>query len=401
MNLLIENARVILKSKIMNGYVLIKDGWIAQVGSGTPATDDPSVQVMDGKGLYLSPGFFELHTHGAGGCDFMDDSPEDMLTAAMTHLKHGTTSILPTTVAASPKEMFRCIDNFHIVKKSMKNGPNLIGLHMEGQYISVKQKGAIDERYIRNPDPQEYRKMVEYADGAIVRWSVAPELAGAMEMGDYLVKNHILPSIGHSDAEYSHVLEAFHHGYTHVTHLYSGMSTIVRKGGFRYLGVTESAYAIEELTVEIIADGCHLPAELLRMVYRIKGPDKTCLVCDSMRCTGTDLRESALGSRNSGSKVIIEDGVAKLPDRSAFAGSIATDDRLVHVMHDKAGVPLWDCITMMCLTPAKIMRLDDRKGSIAIGKDADLVLFDDNITVKHVLVGGKTVYNQTDMQSNN
>lgn len=394
MKLLIQNVRMILEDSVTQGYILVSDGKIAEIGRGNPPKVDVSIPVIDGKNNYLSPGFFELHTHGAGGSDFMDESPKDMVTAAMTHLRHGTTSILPTTVAASPEEMLRCIRNFQTVKKSMKNGPNWIGLHMEGPYLSVRQKGAIDEHYIRNPDPAEYRKMVELADGAIARWTVAPELDGALEMGDYLTEHHILPSIGHSDAEYSHVVKAFQHGFTHVTHLYSGMSTIVRRGGFRFLGVTESAYAMEDLTVEIIADGCHLPPELLHMVYRLKGPDKICLVCDSMRCAGTDVKESELGSRNSGRKVIVEDGVAKLPDRSAFAGSIATDDRLVRVMYDKAGVPLGDCIKMMCLTPARIMHMADRKGSIAKGKDADLVIFDDAIHVQYVLVAGQVVCRQ-------
>lgn len=392
MKLMIKNVQVILKDRVIYGYVLIKDGIITEVGYGAPKSDETSVQVTDGKGLYLSPGFFELHTHGAGGADFMDESPESMIIASKKHMEHGTTSVLPTTVAASPEEMLRCIDNFKTAKKNMKDGPNLIGLHMEGPYFNVSQKGAIDEAYIRNPDPAEYEKMVEYADGAIVRWSVAPELPGAMEMGDYLVKHNILPSVGHSNAEYSHVAEAFKHGYTHVTHLYSGMSTIVRRGGFRFLGVIESAYALEDLTVEIIADGCHMPTELLRTVYRIKGPDKTCLVCDSMSCADTNEKESVLGSKDSGRKVIIEDGVAKLPDRSAFAGSIATDDRLIRVMHDDVGAPLYDCVKMMSLTPAKIMGLDSRKGSIEVGKDADLVLFDDNINVKQVFVGGNSVY---------
>jgi N-acetylglucosamine-6-phosphate deacetylase len=392
--LYIKNARIILKDSVINGGVLISDGRIMRIEKNRQGAPEVSMPVLDAGGMYLSPGFFDLHTHGAGGSDFMDESPDDMVEAAKTHLRYGTTSLLPTTVAASPEEMLRCIDNFHTVQKSMRDGPNLIGLHMEGPYFSVKQKGAIDERYIRIPDPSEYRKMVEHADGAIARWSVAPELDGAMEMGDYLTQNHILPSIGHTDAEYSHVREATLHGYTHVTHLYSGMSTIVRRGGFRYLGVTESAYAIEELTVEIIADGCHLPPELLGMVYRLKGPDKICIVSDSMRCAGTDSRESELGNRNSGRSVIIEDGVAKLPDRSAFAGSIATDDRLVRVMHEQVGVPLHDCIRMMCLTPATIMHMDAEKGSIEPGKDADLVLFDDQIHVNCVLVAGKVVYRQ-------
>ncbi len=394
MKQMIRNVRLICRDQVVTGYLVVSDGKIAEVGRGPSPQAPEGFLVIDGKGLFLSPGFFELHTHGAGGSDFLDESPDDMVTAAMTHLQHGTTSILPTTVAASRKEMIRCIDNFKSVKKNMKDGPNMVGLHMEGPYLSPLQKGAIDEKYIRNPNPAEYQEMVERAEGGIARWTVAPELPGALEMGDYLVKNHILPSIGHSNAEYSHVLAAYQHGFTHVTHLYSGMSTIIRRGGFRFLGVTESAYAVEGLTVEVIADGCHLPPELLRTVYRLKGPDKVCLVCDSMRCAGTNATETELGSRDSGQKVIVEDGVAKMPDRTAFAGSIATDDRLVRVMHYKAGVPLYDCINMMCLTPAKVMGMDNRKGSLESGKDADLVLFDDNINIKAVFVGGKLVFQQ-------
>lgn len=392
MKQLFRNVRLVCTDQVVSGYLVADGKKIAEVGRGRAPEANGDLKVIDGGGLFLSPGFFELHTHGAGGSDFLDDSPDDMRTGVMTHLEHGTTSILPTTVAASREEMVRCIENFKTVKQSLENGPNMIGLHMEGPYLSARQKGAIDETYIRNPDPAEYRGMVELADGAIARWTVAPELPGAFEMGDYLTAHGILPSIGHSDAEYSHVAEACRHGFRHVTHLYSGMSTITRRGGFRFLGVTESAFALESLTVEVIADGCHLPPELLRTVYRLKGPEKVCLVCDSMRCAGTGATETVLGSRGSGRRVIVEDDVAKLPDRSAFAGSIATDDRLVRVMHYQAGVPLHDCINMMCLTPARVMGMDGRKGSLRSGKDADLVLFDEEIGVHAVFVGGKLVY---------
>ena len=391
MKQMFRNVRLILTDQVVNGYLVISGGKIAEVGRGEAPAAPDGMKVIDGRGRFLSPGFFELHTHGAGGSDFLDESPDDMVTAAMTHLRHGTTSILPTTVAASREEMTRCVDNFKTVKKNLKNGPNLVGLHLEGPYLSLAQKGAIDEKYIRNPDPKEYSELIERAEGGIARWTVAPELPGALKMGDYLVKNGVLPSIGHSNAEYSHVLAAYRHGFTHVTHLYSGMSTIVRRGGFRFPGVTESAYAVEGLTVEIIADGCHLPPEMLRMVYRMKGPGKVCLVCDSMRCAGTNAKESELGSRNSGRKVIVEDGVAKMPDRQAFAGSIAMDDRLVRVMHYRAGVPLHDCIRMMCLTPAAVMGMSGRKGSLEAGKDADLVLFDEEVNIQAVYVAGKLV----------
>ena len=143
--------------------------------------------------------------------------------------------------------------------------------------------------------------------------------------------------------------------------------------------------------MEIIADGCHLPVEMLRLVYKAKGADQTALVCDSMRCAGQNVRESFLGSRQSGIPVIIEDGVAKLADRSAFAGSIATDDRMVQVMYKEAGIPLEDCIKMMTLTPARIMGCSDWVGSIAPGKDANLVCFDEDIQIAGVMFKGKVV----------
>jgi len=166
------------------------------------------------------------------------------------------------------------------------------------------------------------------------------------------------------------------------------MSSITRRGGFRISGVLESAFCIEDMTVELIADGCHLPPEILNMVYRLKGVDKVALTSDSMRCAGQDVQESILGSLENGQRVVIEDDVAKMPDRNAFAGSIALNDRLIRVMTKKAGVPLHDAITMMTLTPAKILGIDTAKGSLEAGKDADLICFDEDIRIQGVMIGG-------------
>lgn len=274
----------------------------------------------------------------------------------------------------------------------MENGPHMPGLHMEGPYLSLEYKGAMNEKFLRDPDPSEYTSLINDYPGTILRWTVAPELPGAMKMGTYLADHGICASIGHSSAEYSQVKEAFYHGYTHVTHLFSAMSSIVRRDGFRFSGVQESAFLLNDMTVEIIADGCHLPPELLWAVWHFKGADHTVLTCDSMRCAGTNASRSFLGTAAAGLPVIIEDDVAKLMDRSGFGGSIATDDRLVRTMYKKAGVPLIDCIRMMSTTPARIIGLGNQKGSIACGKDADLVFFDDDINISRVLVMGKTTY---------
>ena len=182
-------------------------------------------------------------------------------------------------------------------------------------------------------------------------------------------------------------------GYRHVTHLYSCMSTVHRKNAYRFAGVLESAYLLDDLTVEIIADGIHLPAPLLQFVYRFKGPDSIALVTDSMRGAGMPDGLSILGSRENGQQVLIEDGVAKLMDRSAFAGSVATTDRLVRNMRTLAGATLTDAVKMATATPARIMGFADR-GELKAGNRADLVLFDEDIVIQRTIVGGQTVFTQ-------
>lgn len=387
---LIINAKIILPQRIISGGMLIRDGRIDAIYPGlTPKVD--GAEVIDAGGLYASPGFIELHTHGAGGADFMDGDAEAFVTACRTHLGHGTTTIYPTTLSAGVEEMYRAVDSFRAARELLGDMPNMPGLHFEGPYFSMEQRGAQDPKYIKAPDRTEYTGLVEYAGNDLKRWTVAPELDGALEMGDYLHEHGVLPSIGHSNAEYTQVLEAFKHHYTHVTHLYSGMSTIVRRGGFRFLGVIESTYAIDDLTAEVIADGCHIPPELLHMVYKLRGVDKTCLITDSLRCTGLHVSESITGSKENGQRIIIEDGVAKLPDRTAFAGSIATAERLVRTAYKLAGVPLEDSVHMLTLTPARIMGIDDECGSLEAGKRADVLLFNENVELQRIFCSGQEI----------
>jgi N-acetylglucosamine-6-phosphate deacetylase len=323
----------------------------------------------------------------------MDGSEEAFINAAKTHLRHGTTTLLPTTTAAADEDLLLTIEAFKKAKKHTLPLPCLPGLHLEGPYISAEQKGAQNPAYIRNPAPEHYEKILEKADGSILRWSVAPELEGALEMGRRLSSQGILMSIGHSNATYDQVLAAVDSGYTHVTHFYSGMSSVIRRGGYRVMGVIESAYLIDCLTIEIIADGSHLPPELLKLIVKCKDNEKICLVTDSMR--GADRKEgpTVLGSLKEAFQAIIEDGVAKLPDRSAFAGSVATTDRLVRVMVKQAGLPLEKAVAMMTRIPARVAGLE-KKGSLFPGKDADFILFDDNIDVKKVFVAGKEVFHR-------
>ena len=389
MQMLIRDVRIVDGGSVFAGSILAEDGIIAAILPPDARAD--GAETVEGGGLYASAGFIDCHTHGAGGHDFMDGTVEAFLGACRMHLSHGTTTILPTTLSASTGELVRSIAAFKEARALMAQEQCQPGMHLEGPYFAMNQKGGQDPRYIRDPDPAEYRRIVELADGAIVRWSIAPERHGAMEMGDYLTAHGIWPTIGHTDATYDDCVEALRHGYTHITHLYSCTSTITRRGGFRILGVTESAYALDGLTVEVIADGCHLPPELLRMIVKCKGVDRVIMVTDSLRPAGLDVRTAISGSREDGQVCIIEDGVAKLPDRSAFAGSIATADRLVRTMWKRAGVPLPGVIRMMCENPARLLHLEGRKGRLLSGHDADIVLFDEDVRVHGVYYAGRRV----------
>jgi N-acetylglucosamine-6-phosphate deacetylase len=384
------HAKLIINNRVIpDGFLLEDNGIVLEAGTMDSAPAGKARNIPCG-GLYLSPGFVDLHVHGGGGYDFMDGSEEAVVKAAKTHLRHGTTTLLPTTAASTDEDLFLTIEAFKKVKNRTVNMPCLPGLHLEGPYFSTEQKGAQNPAYIRSPAPEHYEKILEKAEGSILRWSAAPELEGALEMGRRLSSRGILMSIGHSNATYDEVLAAVDSGYTHVTHLYSCMSSIVRRRGYRVMGVIESAYLMDSLTVEIIADGSHLPPELLRLIVKCKDNEKICLVTDSMR--GADEKEgpTVLGSLKEAFPAIIEGGVAKLPDRSAFAGSVATTDRLVRVMVKQAGLSLEKAVAMMTRIPARIAGLET-KGNLLPGKDADFILFDDNITVKKVFISGKAV----------
>ncbi len=387
MNTKIVGGRLILAGDIRKDLILyLEDGKIAAI---TPH-DMPADEVIDAHGAYVSPGFIDIHSHGGGDADFMDGTSEAFLTAAEMHARHGTTTIIPTATSGTADEMAGMETAYEEAQLHNLRGADMPGLHLEGPYFAMSQRGAQDPRYVRNPDPAEYGEILKNTRH-ILRWSSAPELEGALDFARALQKRGILAAIGHSDADYDQVVKAVEAGYSHVTHLYSCMSTVHRKNAYRYAGIVEAAYLMDELTVEVIADGVHLPAALLQFVYRFKGPDKVALVTDSMRGAGMPDGLSILGSRKTGQQVLLEDGVAKLMDRSAFAGSVATTDRLVRNMVRLARASLIDAIKMATQTPAKIMKLNDR-GTLREGLRADIVIFDEDISVSRTIVNGRTVY---------
>ncbi|MBS1566322.1 MAG: N-acetylglucosamine-6-phosphate deacetylase [Bacteroidetes bacterium] len=386
----IYNGKLITPYRIVGNATLVLSDGIIQDVFEHPAEVADAIEI-DAQGQFIAPGFIDIHIHGGGGADFMDATPEAFLQVAETHARYGTTALSPTSLTSEKKDILRTLDAYEQATQKNDKGAAFIGMHLEGPYFAMNQRGAQDPRYIRNPDPEEYKELIAHSP-AIRRWSAAPELEGAMEFGRYVSDHGILASAAHTDAVYEDMIKGFENGYRLATHLYSGMSGVTRRNAFRHAGAIESALLIDEMDVEIIADGVHLPPALLQLVYKVKGADRIALITDAMRAAGQSVSESMIGSLHNGIKVIVEDDVAKLPDRSSFAGSIATADRLVRNMINLAGVPVTDAVRMMTSTPARIMGVSARKGSIARGKDADIVIFDKDINIALTIVNGNIVY---------
>lgn len=391
---LFYNAKIILKDTITAGGLLVENGKIKDVilqNDSAYLHKYEECTLIDVNQQYLSPGFIDIHIHGGGGHDFMDGTEEAFIQIAKTHARFGTTSLVPTTLTTTTERLEETLRSYEKVKQHFNEGADLLGIHLEGPYFAMNQRGAQDPRYIRNPNPKEYKSLIDKYK-SIVRWSAAPELKGALAFGEYLVANDIIAAIAHTDAIYEDVEKAYQVGYKLMTHFYSAMSGVTRRHAFRYAGVVEAGYLIDGFDVEIIADGVHLPDPLLKLIYKIKGPEKMVLITDAMRAAGTNDTMSILGSYDDGIEVLVEDGVAKLKDRTAFAGSVATTDRLVRTMLKLGNIPLTEIIRMMTLNPARVMKVEQEKGSIEIGKDADIVIFDNNIQIQYTMVKGNMVY---------
>ena len=392
---MILKGRVVLNDRIVRGAVRIMDGRIVLV-TRPELPGERGEEVLDFGDDYIMPGFVDLHTHGSGGFDFMDGTADDIIGAGLNHARHGTTTCLPTTLTCSDDDMFLFLKNLRTVKARQDAGELLScarmpGTHLEGPYFDMVEKGAQDPRYIRDPEPRHYNALLEAADGLIKRWSVAPERPGAMEFIEEMVKQGIVVSAAHTAATYEIMSEAYDRGLNLLTHFYSGMSTITRRGGFRVLGAVESGYLIDGMNLELICDGSHLPPELLRMILKLKDHRRIIACSDSMRGAGMPEGPSLLGPRNNGTPCIIEDGIAKMPDRTCFAGSVATGDRLARTLHRIAGLEMDEVSRILCLQPAALIGMDGEIGSIENGKNADLVVCDDEVNIKKVFIGGNAV----------
>lgn len=376
----LKSNRIVLPNGIFDGYIVIEDGKIAEITKTAPDCD-----ITDLSDSYVMAGFIDIHTHGGGGFSFTESSPEEIVKGCNFHLTHGTTTIVPTVTTGAFPIMREAVKNIKMAKSDKNALGNILGAHMEGPYLSPAQCGAQAPGHITEPKPDKYISLIDETGDTIVRWTYAPERDKNGEFCKFLKDHGIIASAGHTDAKYADMARAIDNGLNLVTHLYSCTSTVTRDHGFRSLGVIESTYLRDELTAEIIADGKHLPPDLVRMIVKIKGIDRVAAVTDSLCVAGSEAKSSVM----SGVEYIVEDGVAKLSDRSAFAGSVATADVLLRTLVNECGFSLSEASTMLSATPARLHGLN--KGKLESGLDADIVAVSKDLQVAKVYVSGKEI----------
>ncbi|MGN0813426.1 MAG: N-acetylglucosamine-6-phosphate deacetylase [Candidatus Coproplasma sp.] len=374
---------ILIDGRFRKGCVSFENGVICKVSEqDTPPVDG---EVFDATGMYVTPAFIDMHTHGALGEDFTFCTPEGVVKAVNYHFRHGTATILPTTLASDREGTLAALSAIKEAKGSKDLLGEIAGVHIEGPYFAPSMAGAQNPEYLTDPIEADYRLILDKFGDLVKKWSYAPERDKGARFARYLIEHGVLPSAGHTQAKYEDFSAAYAEGLRSVTHLYSCTSTITRENGFRKLGVIECAYLYEDVCAELIADGKHIPPELIKMVFRLKGADTIALVTDSLSITGTD----ALSGELNGVPYIVEDGVAKLADRSAFAGSIATADRLI-AQCVQAGVPLEQAVISMTQTPARLLGI--KKGELRKEYDADIAVFDKEYNVVRMYSHGECRY---------
>lgn len=388
MRTIIFNGKVISHQTLIPfGGVTIDDGIISSVFSGEPDELD-NCRSIDADGLFISPGFIDTHIHGGGGADVMDGTAEAVLHIAKIHEKYGLTSFVPTTLTASGERISKACAAIREAQSVQRNGATILGIHLEGPFISTAYKGAQNPEFLLKPSIENYLGITGGGEN-VLRVSMAPELNGAFELARYLADKKILCSVAHSQAGYKIMREAADNGFSHITHMFNGMSGLTSPDYYCQAGVIESALELDSYSAEVICDGCHMPPEMIRLLIKCKKQDRVMLTSDATCPTDMPPGIYDLG----GLPVLVSDGVAMLTDRSSFAGSIATADRLVRNAVHAVGLSMVSAVNMLSYNVAKSIGLDHEIGSLDIGFKADVLLFDENVDIKLVIHNGQITYN--------
>lgn len=377
--MLLKNCKIIFLDRIENGSILIENGKIKEINP----TFTNDIKSIDCKGLYISPGFIDIHIHGAGGHDTMDGTYEAINEIAKTICKFGTTAFTPTTMTMSAEAILKSMNEIKKAKLNGTDGAEVLGAHLEGPFISPSAIGAQNPNFLIKPSYENFKSMTGDAEDAVISITMAPEVDGAKELATILASKGIRCSIGHTKATYNQAIEGIKSGFCHSTHLFNAMTSFTH----REPGVVGAIFD-SEITTETISDGIHISYPSLRVAYNQKGTDKTLLVTDAMCACGMVDGTYSLG----GQPVIVKNGAARL-ESGSLAGSVLTLNAAVRNVLNNTNYPLYEVVKMASYNGAKYCNVADRKGQIKESFDADLVIFDENIDVKMTLVGGKIVHN--------
>jgi N-acetylglucosamine-6-phosphate deacetylase len=381
------NGRVVLPEQIVTGQALIvsdqKIVGLAEIGAL-----DPEIERVDVEGRYITPGLIDLHTHGALGYTFNEPTEAAFTTITGENVRRGVTALLATTATAPIADLVKCLEFTRQWIRQPRSGAQVLGVHVEGPYFSLAQRGAQDPANIRSPADGTPAHLLEQHD-VIKMMSYAPELPGALALTTRLVDLGIVAAAGHSSATDTELRAAMERGLSHIIHIWSGQSTTVREGPWRKPGLLEASLTFDGLTVEMISDNKHLPPTLLKLAYKCKGPDCLCIISDAT--SGAGLPEGTR-FRMGQMEYEVHDGVGMMLDRSAFAGSTTLLNEMIPILTNVVGLPLIEVVRMASLTPARVIGLADRKGSLTPGKDADVVVFEEDFTVWRTMIGGRWAY---------
>jgi N-acetylglucosamine-6-phosphate deacetylase len=389
-DLLFTNATLILPDRLLDGHLRTAAGRIAAVAAGPPP--ESAAEVIDLGGSYLAPGYVDLHVHGGAGADFMDGTPEAFRAVCQAHARHGTTSLLPTSTAARHDQVLTFLGLCRRFRAEDTGGARVLGAHFYGPYFAAEARGCHPAEPIRPPDPAEFAAYLDFAD-AIATATVAPELPGAEAFACACRGRGVRLNAGHSHATFAQTEAAVGWGVRHVDHLFCAMSDRARLRQTQTYpmrgGVLEATLYFDELTTEVIADGKHLAPELLRLAYKVKGPDRLALVTDCNRALDMPDGEYVFGPLDGGSPFTRHDGVGLMPDRLALASGVVGMDHLVRTMHAATGAPLPEVVRMATLTPARIAGHGAEVGSLTVVKRADLLVLDRDLAVRAVYHDGR------------
>jgi N-acetylglucosamine-6-phosphate deacetylase len=380
---ILRNGQLIFPDGIRDGFELIvRDGKISEIRK---AGRDGGEEVVDLNGDFLAPGFIDLHLHGAVGRDTMEASVDAFRAICNYHASGGTTSLLVTTVSAPISDIVCVLEAVEQLKDSL---PQVLGVHVEGPFISKTKCGAQRKEFIVEPNPESTEALLRFAD-IIKIVTLAPEISGALQLIDRLREKNIRVSGGHSDANDDQAHAAFQHGMRQATHAFNCMSSAHREGIYRVAGLLEFAMSEPEILCELIADGHHVLPTLMKLLYRAKGADGICLVSDATAGAGLPNESHfSLGGRD----CVVRDGVCLLADRSALAGSASRIIDLVRTMVERVAVPLHEAVQMATQNPARALGLEGKKGSLGIGVDADLVVMSPKLGVRQTFCRGKEIF---------